>query len=238
MIIENARRDWERPIYFANTTSTSGQLDLQEYFQAEGLAYRVVPIKHDRGLGGRIVPEIASKRLNTFKFTGLDDPGVYFDENIRRMVDNYRITYAHAAREMASKGRVREAGNILDTLHTRVPFDNVAGDLYSMLSMAQAYEQTGRPEEVAEIMSFAEPFVLENLRTASTTRDIQRVQQFIRMVQFAYVRTGDFASAADFSGKLADVTGDSAYRQTESELRAIYGPLERELAPESESSSE
>jgi hypothetical protein len=57
ILLTNARQGWQRPMYFAATSGPADQLDLQPYFQREGLAYRVVPIRHDEP-GGRVVPEI------------------------------------------------------------------------------------------------------------------------------------------------------------------------------------
>ena len=39
-----AHNDWKRPIYFV-TGYHNDALGLEEYFQLEGLAYRLVPIK-------------------------------------------------------------------------------------------------------------------------------------------------------------------------------------------------
>ena len=40
-----ANNNWERPIYFAITIGRDKYMNLQDYFQLEGLAYRLVPIK-------------------------------------------------------------------------------------------------------------------------------------------------------------------------------------------------
>ena len=105
ILVTNARNDWERPVYFAVTVSPSGQLDTQEYFQMEGQAFRVVPIRNADGGLGRIDPELVSSRLLNFRFRGIDDPEVYFDDNIRNMLDNYRNVFSHAATVSARKGR-------------------------------------------------------------------------------------------------------------------------------------
>ncbi|MDB5263562.1 MAG: glycosyltransferase, partial [Adhaeribacter sp.] len=41
-----ATNNWERPVYFSTTTSSADYLNLQPYFQLEGLAYRIVPVKN------------------------------------------------------------------------------------------------------------------------------------------------------------------------------------------------
>jgi mevalonate pyrophosphate decarboxylase len=52
-----AHNNWKRPIYFAVTTGSEAYLGLEEYFQLEGLAYRLVPIKNtenEMAQGGRV----------------------------------------------------------------------------------------------------------------------------------------------------------------------------------------
>ena len=45
-----ATNNWERPVYFAITVGRENYLGLEEYFQLEGLAFRVVPIKTEKQL--------------------------------------------------------------------------------------------------------------------------------------------------------------------------------------------
>lgn len=222
IIAKNAQNDWVRPVYFANTTSQAGQLDLQGFFQAEGLSYRIVPIPNEDGIGGRIVPEIVMDRFNKFRFTNLDNPDVYFDENIRRMIDNYRITFGHAAEKMARRGRKEDAKTILDTLMKKVPFDVIPGDTYSTLVLRQAYEAVGDQEGVLRLTKLAEPYILDALVEATTAQTINRLRQYIQNLEFTYLESGDFEAAAAFTKRIADATGDSTYRQSADQLRALY----------------
>ena len=231
MIVENAKRDWERPIYFANTTSRDGQLDLQNYFQAEGLAYRVVPIPQDYGFQGRVIPELAYERFQRFRFTKLNDPNVHFDENIRRMIDNYRLTFSHAAEQMAMVGEVEKGREMLVSLMEKVPFTTIPGDIYSTISLARAFETLDAPEWVTTALDAAQPLLLDRLARARTERDVQQLQQFIQMIQVSYFRNGDFARASEFSRQIADVAGDSSVAQSEAQLRALYGGLARRPDP-------
>jgi len=45
IIATNSANGWKRPIYFSSTLATSSYLNLEEYFQQEGLTYRLLPIK-------------------------------------------------------------------------------------------------------------------------------------------------------------------------------------------------
>jgi hypothetical protein len=237
IIIENAKRNWERPVYFANTTSRDGQLDLQRYFQAEGLAYRLLPIPQDFGFQGRVVPEIAIDRFKTFRFTGLNDSDVHFDENIRRMIDNYRLTFSHAAEQMASAGESELGREMLVSLMEQVPFSTIPGDVYSTISLARAFETLDAPEWVRTCLDAAQPLLLDRLARARSDRDIQQLNQFIQMVQVSYFRNGDFDRAAELSQRIAEIAGDSSVAQTEEELRALYGGLSRSADPAIENDS-
>ncbi len=217
----NAAQGWKRPLYFAVTVSPDGQLNLQNYFQLEGQAFRIVPIEHNEVLG-RVVPEVTPRNLKRFRFTNLANPDVYYDENIRRMVDNYRNVYAHAAERLADQDLKAEARSLLDTLMTEVPFSTIPGDERSFLFIARAYQAAGNDEKVAEVMKLAEPLVLHRLSTARTNRDLEFAAQYVQMVRFAYLDAGDFEAAAAFSDRLADVLDDPTYRQSADELRNLY----------------
>lgn len=224
MLMTNAQQNWKRPIYFAVTVSPDGQLDLQNYFQLEGQAYRVVPIEHEEQLG-RIVPEIAVKRLKEFRFTGLNDPGIYFDENIRRMVDNYRNIFSHTAQRLAEEGQVAEGRALLDDFMGKVPFEVIPGDERSYLFMAQAYQAMDAPERAVELMQQSETVVLHRLRQASLSnseRELEYAARFVELVRFAYLDARDFEAAAAFSSKIAEALDAPDYRQTADELREMY----------------
>ncbi len=226
MIMTNAEQDWKRPIYFAVTVSPDGQLNLQDYFQLEGQAYRVVPIKHDVPLG-RVVPDLSLDRLRKFRFTRLNDPSVYFDENIRRMVDNYRNIFSHSAMAIADAGRVEEATQILNDFMEAVPFETIPGDERSYLFMAQAYQAVGDSVRAIELMKRSEPIVLHRLEFATSDRDIQLAARFIEIIRIAYLDGRDFEAAAEFTNKIAELIGDDAYKQTAEELEAMYDASRR-----------
>ncbi|SHK59508.1 glycosyltransferase family 117 protein [Rhodothermus profundi] len=218
MLRSNAENNWERPIYFAVTVSPDGQLNLQNFFQLEGQAYRVVPIRHNVTLG-RVVPSITLERLQRFRFTNLDNPNVYFDENIRRMVDNYRSIFAHIAVQLAEQGLAAKGEALLDTLMVRVPLETIPADLRSYYFLTQAYQQVGATEKAVAIWKKAEPLVLFTLRTARSQREADLAAQFVQIIRFTYMMAGDYEAAAAFSNRLAEVLGDDSFRKTPEELR-------------------
>jgi hypothetical protein len=223
IVVQNARQNWERPVYFANTTSRDGQLNLQDFFQAEGLAYRVVPIRNTAGLQGRVVPDLQSERLSRFRYMNLDNEDVYYDQNIRRMIDNYRLTFSHSAEQMVLQGQPEMAEALLDSIMTRVPFETIPGDFYSVLSLARGYETLGNIEKMVDVIRVAEPLLLDRLSTATTGSDAQRLMQFAQMIQFAYLKAEDYEAASGFTNKLAEVANDTSLARSSEELEATFG---------------
>ena len=229
MIAQIAQGGWERPVYFAVTVSRDGQLDLQNYFQLEGQAFRVVPIRHDEAQLGRVVPQVTLPNLAEFKFTNVADPDVYYDENIRRMMDNYRNIYAHTAMELSEAGQEEEAVAVLDTMMAQIPFETIPADERSFLLIAQAYQAAGEKERAVEVMKEAEPFVLARLEGAASEREAEFAAQYVQMVRFAYLDAGDYEAASAFSDRLAEVLEDESYRQTPEEIERL---LREGAAPE------
>ncbi|MFQ5569945.1 MAG: DUF2723 domain-containing protein, partial [Rhodothermales bacterium] len=180
----------------------------------------VVPIRHNEPLG-RVVPSLTPERLKKFKFTNLADPDIYYDENIRRMVDNYRNIYAQTAEKMSQSGRADEARIMLDTLMQHVPFETIPGDERSFLLMARAYQSTGVKERVVEIMQKAEPVVLHRVTHARSQSEEEYIADFVNMIRFTYLDARDYDAAAAFNNRLAELLGDP-YRQTPEELRREF----------------
>ena len=240
MVITNAREGWKRPFYFAVTVSDDGQLDLQDYFQLEGQAFRVVPIKHDEPLG-RVVPSITPQRLKDFKFTNLNNPDVYYDENIRRMVDNYRNIFIQTIQSLVLQDQVEEAQELMDILMTNVPFETIPGvTARSHLIVARAYSLLGDTESAIEVWKKAESVVLDELSFAKSQREIERSAQFMQMIQVGYLEVGDVHAASEFSDRIAEVINNESYRKTPEEFeldrQRLFPP--RPVVEEPETSSE
>lgn len=223
MIMTNAQSGWERPIYFGVTVAPDGQLDLQDWFQLEGQAYRIVPIRHDHQYG-RVVPGISDARLRQFRFTGLNDPDVYFDENIRRMVDNYRNIFSTTASQLAELGYIEEGLDLLNSFMEQVPYETIPGDEISFIFMAQAYRDLGDNVKANEILKKAEPLILHKLLYSDNldSRAFQRLGRFIDLIRTSYMSSQDFESAARMTNAIADAVGDSSLRQTPEDLRRFY----------------
>jgi hypothetical protein len=197
----NAQRGWERPIYFATTVSPSARLNLQSYFQHEGQAYRVLPLKHNAP-NGRVIPGLTDKRFADFRFTGLSDSTAHYNADERSMVDNYRPQMAYVARRLAGTGHPERARSVLDRISSSVSFEAVPARFSSLLAMAQAYRRLGDTERVADLLHRAEPAVLHQLANAGSRRAVKQRLRLIGYIRTAYAEANRTDLLEDFEQRV------------------------------------
>jgi hypothetical protein len=149
-----AHNDWKRPIYFAVTTGGEAYVGLDKYFQLEGLAYRLVPIKQteiEQSQGGRVNTEAMYKNMmEKFLWGGLDKPGVNLDETSMRMAGNLRMQMSILAQALINEGKNTKAKKVLDKCLTVIPEENVPYD-GTIFTIAAAYYQIGEKQKAGEL---------------------------------------------------------------------------------------
>ena len=145
-----AENDWDRPIYFAVTTGSDAYLGLQDYFQLEGLAYRLVPVKTSNAnvnLSGRVATDIMyDNMMNKFEWGNMDKENIYMDENNIRMTTNLRLQFSNLAEALILEGDNDRAKKALDrSLHVmpdhNVPYTRV------LLPTVEEYYKIGAYEK-------------------------------------------------------------------------------------------
>ncbi|MDP4222935.1 MAG: DUF2723 domain-containing protein [Bacteroidota bacterium] len=150
-----AHNNWERPIYYV-TGYHNDALGLEEYFQLEGLAYRLVPIKsQNKGWTdyGRIDTDVLYNNLmNKFSWDGVNDPKVNLDYNHIRtlMVVKARLNYARLAKALAAEGKNEKANEVLNRCLEVLPPDRFPIDPY-FTDLIEAYFAAGNPDKAVEL---------------------------------------------------------------------------------------
>lgn len=149
-----AANDWKRPIYFAITTGDDAYLGLTDYFQIEGLAYRLVPYKAQSfdGQTGEVNTEVMYENLMTeFEWGGMNKSEIYMDENNRRMCMNFRNNFARLAGDYIRQGKKEKALEVLDKCLEVIPHKNVPYNQF-MVSIAEHYYRLEAYDKANEIV--------------------------------------------------------------------------------------
>jgi hypothetical protein len=153
-----ATNNWERPVYFAVTTGADAYMGLSDFFQLEGLAYRLLPVKQKKSKNPNILGGIASEIMydnvmNKFQWGNMDyteGRGIYLDENNRRMVTNFRLQMSNLAETLISEKKDSLAIAVLDKAIAMMPEKNAPYDRV-LLPMIENYYKAGETEKAAAL---------------------------------------------------------------------------------------
>ena len=148
-----ANNNWERPVYFAITVPSSEYLSLHDWFQLEGMAYRLVPIKKEGsdGYTGRVDTDIMYRNLTEiFRWGNMHDPGVYLDETNLRMIANIRSIFARLAGNLIEEGKSDSALLVLDKAMEIMPHEAVPYN-YFIVPVIEGYYLAGAAGRASEI---------------------------------------------------------------------------------------
>jgi hypothetical protein len=152
-----AHNDWDRPIYFV-AGQHDDALGLEEYFQLEGLAYRLVPV---RGVNkswfeyGTIDTDILyDNMMNKFTWTGSADPDVYIDyyHNRTLTVVRARLNYSKLAKQLVAEGDTVRAKEVINRCLELFPASKLGYDFY-FSDFISACFAAGEREKAKEIAS-------------------------------------------------------------------------------------
>jgi tetratricopeptide (TPR) repeat protein len=152
-----ANNNWKRPVYFATTVGTENFLNLDDYFQLEGLAYHLVPIranKQEDQFRGTVAADIMFDNvMNKFRWGNMKDKRVYLDENNLRMCTNLRINTIRLADALLDIGRKDSAMQLLDKTMEEMPDYNVPYNIFMTRVAEQYFRIAGNLSDSAQIIS-------------------------------------------------------------------------------------
>jgi hypothetical protein len=146
--------NWKRPVYFAVTVGDDAYMNLEPYFQLEGLAYRLVPMRMQTfdGQTGKANTDIMYENMmNKFKWGGMSNDGIYMDENNLRMTMNLRNNFARLAEALIAEGKNDKARKVIDRCMQEMPRKNIPYN-YFMLPIAEVYYKLGMNKEADALL--------------------------------------------------------------------------------------
>lgn len=134
-----ANNHWKRPIYYAVTVGGGSNLGLRDYFQLEGLAYRVMPYR----CGGRCNTKVMyNNMMNKFVFGNANDPNVYLEENNLRMCGTFRNMFVILAADLMEEGKRDSCKKVLDYALKQLPPATIPLTEYD-LGLVELYYRLG-----------------------------------------------------------------------------------------------
>jgi len=150
-----ANNNWERPIYFNNTSLQGVSVSLNDYVVQEGNAYRLLPVKNPNPRTEFVNTDLMYDNvMNEFRFRGLNDPSVYNSIDHRNFALNHRSTLNSLANALLKEGKVDKAKNVLFKSLEAIPDNTIPYDYTSsqMVKLLYNIGERDKAKEIAEII--------------------------------------------------------------------------------------
>ena len=137
--------NFTRPIYFAVTVAPDNRIGLDSYLEMQGLVYELMPHK----VKPVNIDMLHHNLLEKYQYRNLNNPDVYFNRNIQRLMQNVRASFLQLALDGVLNRDYDRAKMYLDTLAATIseeviPVSNMA--LY--MQITQLYAEVGDTTEL------------------------------------------------------------------------------------------
>ncbi|MBX7042339.1 MAG: DUF2723 domain-containing protein [Ignavibacteria bacterium] len=216
---------FERPFYFSITVSEDNFVGLGDYLVMEGMAQRLVPYKvtmtGDEGVNIEVMkkclfdnPPVASKTPQYgFRFTGLNDPGVFYNEDQTRMAQTYRTVFMRLAYAYSvDSSKLKLAEEVLDKMEKDIPRKVIQMDYRIEYDVAMLYNRLGNTAKFEEYANNIESRAEEEIKKNPT--NVQSYYNPYRILLDIYDTKGEYQKALDLLNKLSAISpGDASVKQ-------------------------
>jgi hypothetical protein len=139
IIAQNAANGWKRPIYFASSLSKVSYLNMKEFMQLEGYAYRLMPVKIEGATEGIVNTAVLERNLmKKMVWKNLDNPQVYHHSEFYQLPTTMgRLSFQRLASQFAHEGKYQKAKDTLDYCKRimpdqSIPYDHVSAGFVSL----------------------------------------------------------------------------------------------------------
>lgn len=210
--------NWERPIYMAVTSTPDSKIGLDRYFRMDGLAMKLIPYpaQSEEGvidpaiLTANLMNEPAEPNLQFqrgYKFRGLRDTTVHYDENVERLAMNYRNAFMRLALHHLNVTRDNaKAVEALDSMMAKISPKVLALDYRVEFDITNFYQFAGATERYKEMSANLERRLLD-MASKQLKEPFQNQYHPYYMLLTMYSNRGDYEKAL---GVLDSISKDYA----------------------------
>lgn len=209
MIVKN---NWERPIYFNNTSLQNAGVDFREYVVQEGNTYRLLPIRMRNLQDGLVNTEVMYDNvMKGFFFREMNNPNVYYSEDYRNFALNHRSSFNTLAEDLLRGGERDRAIDVLNHSLEVMPGSVIPYD-YSNVQTANLFFQLGETERATEISlklgQDAEEFLSYYAREKNTPgNEVQKHMTILNMIARMLKQNGMDEDGARMEAALLEYYG-------------------------------
>ena len=237
--------NWTRPIYFAATCSDDTKIGLDQYLIDEGMAFKLVPNKaseqdvleyvNEPVLWKQLMdePKGFSKTYQPgFKFRGLNDKTIFYDENHEHMTGNYRNMFVRLVLYYLNiKNDKAKALQVLEMMDNKIPRTVIPmPDPFYKDNIARFYLRAGSYEKYKQLALEVVSELERDLTTPNFQFDDRRVNPY-EVLLFNYENLKEYKKGLDLTLKLQSMfPNDESVKVMVEKFKALSGGIP-EVAP-------
>ncbi|MHB1278444.1 MAG: protein O-mannosyl-transferase family [Bacteroidia bacterium] len=212
---------WDRPVYFTTTTGIETYEGLQNYFQLDGLTYKVVPIltiaagreAQAREFGFLDTKNMVPQLVDSFTWGGMEDGPMWVDDKMQLVPRVMRGTFLRTARQLIAEGQKTQAIAVLDECMKDIPDQNLPLESYN-IEIGEAYYLAGDKAKATAVMNLIVNRELEKGKYLKkfkssdypeAARQLSYVRQIIGAAQQIATQYQDMEAANEYAAKLAEL---------------------------------
>jgi hypothetical protein len=221
--------NWQRPIYFAVTVDDQSRIGIGDYLRLEGLAYRLVPYKSPQV--EFVNEDLMKKQLFNqpasfskdyspgFKFRGLNNNSIFYDDNQERMAQSYRTTFIRLAVYYSETNQKDKIAGILDLSEKLLPRTHVPMDYRLLYDVANLYKLAGKTNKYNSLANEIEKDALQAMKV--NPGDVRSYYNPYRLLIDIYTNTKQYDKAIGVFTRLKEMYPDD--KSIDSEISRLSG---------------
>ncbi|MDR3328653.1 MAG: DUF2723 domain-containing protein [Prevotellaceae bacterium] len=202
---------WKRPVYWGVTVPSSNNIGLDAYFQDEGFANMLVPMRTPSNNGFGLytnTDSVYDKIMNVYVYRNLNREDVYYDENCLRIITSYRNLFTRAILALINEDKQDMARDLLHK-YMEVFTKPRATYFYSALSIVEGFYSVGEPERANEVADMIADDADQQLRYYAAVpeirREVERERSYILQTVMMLEQMAKRNSQQEQGDKLAEI---------------------------------
>jgi len=114
------------------------------------------------------VERLQNNLFDVFKFRNLDNPDVYYDDNVTGLLQNYRAAFLRLAQAHLRNENNEQAQKVLDRMQTVIPEKVIPFPDYRLsVQLGQLYDMAGRKDELVKRLEAVQKLDPDNAMVTS-----------------------------------------------------------------------
>ncbi len=194
--------NFERPMYFNNTSLNSINIDIKHHVIQEGITYRIAPLQHS-GPDYLVNTDLMYDNLmNRFSWKGLNDESVYYNEDYRNFCLNHRSAFNSLAQNLINKGDLTRAKEVLNRSLEVMPDKSIPYDIFNVyqISLLLDVGEKEKAVDIADTLSErAESWLQVAENTGQSTQGFEYQKRIVTLNQI--IRAFRAANERDLAAK-------------------------------------